>query len=109
MICYHEEQIQNQSRKIAELEARADYKDKRIDEIILNSKRMEDKIDGLSKAVNTLTVKLVEDDATLKHHTGELSERVTALETRQDTTYKLIGLVSVFLLGMEFILKYVIR
>ena len=29
----HEEQIQENSREIAELKARADYKDKRIDEL----------------------------------------------------------------------------
>ena len=36
--CFHEEQIQGQSRKIAELETRADYKEKMIDKLNENMK-----------------------------------------------------------------------
>ena len=52
--CIHEEQIQGQSRKIAELETRADYKDKRIDDLYVKIEKMESKIDTLNDNVNQL-------------------------------------------------------
>ena len=42
--CIHEEQIQGQSRKIAELETRADYKDKRIDDLYVKIKSNRNRI-----------------------------------------------------------------
>ena len=43
--CIHEEQIQGISRKTAELEARADYKEKRIDELNTKMNEMDKKLD----------------------------------------------------------------
>ena len=42
------------SRKIAELETRADYKDKRIDDLYVKIEKMENKIDTLNDNVNQL-------------------------------------------------------
>lgn len=78
-ICIRDEQIQDQSRKIAELDARADYKDKRLDTI-------EEKIDKLTDEVQNIMLKGINDDNTI-------NQRITALETSQNTTYKLIMLV----------------
>ena len=72
--CLHEEQIQNQSRKVAELETRADYKDKRIDELYLKIEKMEDKLDTLNKNVNTLILQSNKGDT-------ELELRLKAIET----------------------------
>ena len=72
--CLHEDQIQNQSRKIAELETRADYKDKRIDELYVKIEKMEDKLDTLNKNVNTLILQSNKGDT-------ELELRLKAIET----------------------------
>ena len=74
LVCLHEEQIHNQSRKIERLEARADFKDKRIDKIMEDQKAMEDKIDKLIEAVNNLHFESLEDDK-------DIDKRVTRLES----------------------------
>ena len=117
--CLKEEQLSNQSRKIAELEAKAEFKDKRIDDILEDNKRMEDKIDKLTDTVNQIMLKSVTGDNTLntrlksleeavkKMNEDNLSQRMTALESSRDTTYKLIGIAVVVLGCLEFVLKYV--
>ena len=72
--CIHEELIQDHSVQIRGLETRADYKDKRIDELYDKIDKMEEKIDALNKNVNKLVLQSAQDDKGL-----EL--RVTQLET----------------------------
>lgn len=74
----HEIQIQENSRKIAELETRADYKDVRITELIENNKRIEAKLDKLNETVNTVVVNSIKDD-------NDLKQRVVTLETKIET------------------------
>lgn len=66
-ICIEKEQLSNQSRKIAELEARADYKDKRVDE-------MNTKLDKLIDSFNEFKMESTHGD------TG-LELRLKAIET----------------------------
>lgn len=84
--CIHEDLIQNQSQKLAELEARADYKDKRIDEILDDNKRMEDKIDHLTVAVKDLQFQSLKDDK-------DIDKRLTSLESTVNTIKWIITLV----------------
>ena len=72
--CIHEDQIQGQSRKIAELETRADYKDKRIDDLYNKIEKMEDKIDVLNENVNQLILLSNKGDT-------DLELRLKAIET----------------------------
>ena len=72
--CIHEEQIQTQSRKIAELETRASYKDKRIDDLYVKIEKMEDKIDVLNANVNQLILQSNKGDT-------DLELRLKAIET----------------------------
>ena len=72
--CIHEEQIQGQSRKIAELETRADYKDKRIDDLYVKIEKMENKIDTLNDNVNQLILLSNKGDT-------DLELRLKAIET----------------------------
>ena len=97
--CLHEEQLHGQSRKIAELEARADYKDKRIEEIITQNMRTEEKIDKLTDIVNNLMLKSIQDD-------NDINQRVTALEASQQTIYRIISIVSVILAAFTFYMTY---
>lgn len=72
--CIHEDQIQGQSRKIAELETRADYKDKRIDDLYNKIEKMEEKIDTLNNNVNQLILLSNKGDT-------DLELRLKAIET----------------------------
>ena len=72
--CIHEDQIQGQSRKITELEARADFKDKRIDELYAKMEKMEDKLDTLNDNVNKLILQSNQGDT-------DLELRLKAIET----------------------------
>ena len=72
--CIHEDQIQGQSRKITELETRADYKDKRIDELYLKMEKMETKLDKLNENVNQLLLQSRQGDT-------DLELRLKAIET----------------------------
>ena len=64
--CLHEEQIQGLSRKTAELEAKNGFKEQRINELIEDQKRMEEKIDTIAANVNQLMLQSVKDDNTLE-------------------------------------------
>lgn len=73
-VCIYEEQIQGQSRKITELETRANYKDKRIDELYLKIEKMENKLDMLNDNVNKLILQSNQGDT-------DLELRLKAIET----------------------------
>ena len=77
----HEEQIQELSRKTAELEAKNGFKAQRINELIEDNKRIESKIDKLTDSVNKSILASVQGD-------NDLKQRVTNLETKIDTQEK---------------------
>lgn len=72
--CKHEQTINNLSRKVAELETRATYKDKRIDESYIVIEKMENKLDLLNTNVNHLIIQTTKDD-------NNLELRLKAIET----------------------------
>ena len=80
----HEEQIQELSRKTAELEAHAGFKEQRISELIEDNKRIEGKIDNLTDTVNKVMLNSIRDD-------NDLNQRVLTLETKSDTQEKLLN------------------
>ena len=73
--CLHEEQIQGISRKTAELEAKNGFKEQRINELITDQKRMEEKIDVIADNVNKLMLQSVKDD-------NNLELRLKTIETK---------------------------
>lgn len=72
----HEEQIQSNSRKIAELETRADYKEKMIDSVNNKMEKMDNKLDELLDGFNDFKIQSKQDDA-------QLELRLKAIETEQ--------------------------
>ena len=72
--CIKENQIQNQSRKIAELEAHSEFKDQRITDLTNSLKEMDNKIDKINDNVNQLVLQSRTDDK-------ELELRLKAIET----------------------------
>ena len=79
--CLHEDQLMGQSRAIERLSAELDYKKERLDDLKADNKRMEDKIDEISKNVNALMNQSNENDT-------KLEIRLTAIETEQKNLKK---------------------
>ena len=90
--CVHEDLIQSHSTDIQSLKTRADYKDKRIDELYDKIEKMENKIDTINENVNTLMMKSVQGDS-------EIDKRVTSLET----TVRVLQWVTTLLFGSGII------
>lgn len=84
-ICPHEEEFQNYGKKIAELEAHVNYKDKRIDEIIKDQKKFDDKLDKVNDKLDTIMMKSIQGD-------NNVDKRVTSLETTVKVLKWVIGL-----------------
>lgn len=76
-ICIEKDQLQEQSKKIAELEAHSKFKEERITELIADNKRIESKIDHLTETVNKVMLNSIQDDNNLK-------QKVITLETKID-------------------------
>ena len=90
--CVHEDLIQSHSTDIQSLKTRADYKDKRIDELYDKMEKMENKIDTINENVNTIMMKSVQGDS-------EIDKRVTSLET----TVNVLKWVTTLLFGSGII------
>lgn len=82
-VCIEKDQLQEHSESLAELKAKSKYKEGRINELIEDNKRIEGKIDKLTETVNSIMLHSIQDD-------NNLNQRVTALESKQETLYKLL-------------------
>jgi uncharacterized coiled-coil protein SlyX len=71
----HEEIIQDHSRKIAELETRADYKEKMIDSL-------DDKIEKMDKKIDTLLDGFNDFKIESNHYDAQLELRLNTIETQ---------------------------
>ena len=118
--CVHEELIQNQTRDIERLKTRADYKDKRIDELYTKIEKMNEKLDEMNRNINKLILKSNDND-------NELELRLKAIETeltlqketaknnhnKQQANYTKLatigGIVSIGLVVLDLFLKYGVK
>lgn len=76
--CLHEGLIQDSSRKISELETKHEFKEKAINELKEDNRRIEAKIDNLTDTVNKVMLNSIKDDK-------DIANRVTNLETKIET------------------------
>ena len=106
--CYHEEQIQNQSRKIAELETRADYKEKMITDLNDSMKDMKESMDSLEKTINEFILKSINDDSVLRELVNAQDNRITALETTNKTLKWVIGIGFAVLTTLISLLSFLV-
>ncbi len=90
--CIHEQLLQSQTKDLERLKTRADYKDKRIDELYDKIEKMEDKIDTINENVTKIMMKSVQGDS-------NIDKRVTSLET----TVKVLKWVTTILFGSGII------
>ena len=90
--CLHEEQIQDHSLKIKGLETRADFKDKRIDELNAKMDKMEKKLDDLSDNVNKLLLQSTQDDSQLEIRLAKIETDMKNQKEESERRIKWIGL-----------------
>lgn len=95
-ICPHEKEFQSYGKKIAELEAHLSYKDKRIDELIEDQKKMDNKMDKIDDKIDTIMMKSIQGD-------NDVNQRVTSLETTVKVLKWVIGFVGVG--GIVWVIK----
>jgi chromosome segregation ATPase len=104
--CVHEDLIQSQTKDLERLKTRADYKDKRIDELKSDIRDLKGSVELLDKTINDYIVKSIKDDNTLKDYITSLENRVTTIESRQDTLYKLLMAIPAILALLGLIAVY---
>lgn len=90
--CLYDEQIQGQSRKIAELETKADYKEKIIMDLKSDIKDLKDSMDSLDKTITDFILKSINDDSVLRELVNKQDNRITALETTNKTIKWVVGI-----------------
>lgn len=86
--------------KLAELEAKAEYKEKRIDELDRKMDKIDGKLDKLTANVNNIMLHSIQDD-------NNLNQRVTALESKQETLYKLLLAIPAIIALLGVIAVYI--
>ena len=102
--CLHEEQIQAQSRKITELETRANYKDKRIDDLYLQMEKMENKLDMLNDNVNKLILQSNQGDTDLELRLKAIeTELALQKQTTTDNHNRISSLLAIIGVGLTII------
>ena len=99
-ICMEKDQLSQHTTEITELKARAEFKEKRIDDLSKQLTNMDTKLDQLNDTINNFILKSVTDD-------NELNQRVTSLE---NTVQVLKWIVSVvFGSGVLWIILNIVR
>lgn len=79
-VCINENKFQDHETKISQLEARADFKDKRIDQIISDNKMMVQKLDKINESIHQLQLKSAKDDFNIDNRVTSLENTVNVLK-----------------------------
>lgn len=84
-ICIREKQVNKHETDIAELKARADFKDLRIGEVKDDIEKISNKLDAVDEKLDKWQHKSEQDDF-------NIDNRVTQLETTQNTLKWVVGI-----------------
>jgi len=79
-VCINENKFQDHETKISQLEARADFKDQKIDQIISDNKRMVEKLDNINESIHQLQLKSARDDFNIDNRVTSLENTVNILK-----------------------------
>ena len=109
----HEIQIQDNTRKIAGLETRADYKDKRIDTLETKIDKMDEKIDNLNTNMNKLIQASMKSDADLEKRLvameTKLQENEKAVQDNRNRFTVIISIITIFFTALTFIFNFLLK
>lgn len=110
--CIHEELIQSHSKKIAGLEAKAEYKERRIDEMNEKIEKIDSKIDELNKNVTNLILQSNKGDSNLEIRLKAIETELqlakqTAADNRADANLK-IAVISIIFVALTFYFNFIL-
>ena len=102
--CIHEELLQSQTKDLERLKTRADYKDKRIDELYLKIEKMEEKIDKMNENIQKLIVKSNKGDTDLELRLKAIeTELALQKQTSTDNHNRITSIVALVGVGLTII------
>lgn len=102
--CVHEDLIQTQARDLERLKTRADYKDKRIDELYVKIEKMEEKIDKMNENIQKLILKSTQGDTDLELRLKAIeTELAIQKQTSIDNHNRVSSIVAVVGVGLTII------
>lgn len=107
----HEEQIQNHSIQIKALETEIQFKKEKLDDLKRDNERMEQKIDDIKESVNEIILASKKDD-------DKLDKRLLKIETRLQTQEELqksnkddfnlkLGIITVIFIALTFYFNFI--
>lgn len=99
--CIHEEKLQEHDTQIGNLNVRLDYKEDKINTIIKNNERMEQKIDKLTELIHQLELESAQDDY-------NIDSRVTSLEATINTLERIVIIVPTIISVIITVLSFLI-
>lgn len=103
--CIHEEQIQNHTLQINELESKAGFKEQRIDELNIKIEKMDGKIDELLEGFNEFKMKSSDDDKNLEIRLKAIE---TELELQKQNFKTWLTVVSIALTALTVYLNFMV-
>ena len=102
--CIHEELLQSQTKDLERLKTRADYKDKRIDELYIKMEKMEEKIDKMNENIQKLIVKSNKGDSDLELRLKAIeTELALQKQTNTDNHNRITSIVALVGVGLTII------
>ena len=100
----HEEQIQNNTRQIAEVQTELKFKEKRIDDLYLKMEKVENKIDIMNDNINQLILQSNKDDTQLELRLKAIeTELALQKQTQLDNHNRVSSLLAVVGVGLTII------
>ena len=100
----HEEQIQNNTRQIAEVQTELRFKEKRIDDLYLKMEKVENKIDIMNENINQLILQSNKDDTQLELRLKAIeTELAIQKQTNIDNHNRVSSLLAVVGVGLTII------
>ena len=109
--CHHEELLQDHSLKLATLEKEISFKNEKLDDLKKDNERMESKIDEIKDCVNEIILASKKDD-------DKLDKRLLKIETRLETQEEIsktnrddfnlkLGVITLIFLALTFYFNFI--
>lgn len=111
--CMHEEQLQNHSLKITELEKEVQFKKEKIDNLQMKIDEIDKKLDDLNDNVNKIVLASTKGDTDLELRLKTIETRQEAQEQareRDNQKYmRLIAAMTLLFAALTFVFNFIIK
>lgn len=101
-VCIREKQINKHDSAIAELNARADFKEQRISDLHDNMEKMDKKLDNIQNQLQDLKMQSLKDDSDIDNRVTALENTVKVLKWITATALSALGVI-IALIGFALI------